>query len=90
MDDFFKATAPVLFANLLTLVFVLSVFSLNKDKYARAAIVGWVVVLGYMLYGLYLWGVYPFKRHEHPSDQLSPRQSLQERAPPASASGSSR
>ena len=64
---FFQAMAPVLTANVLTVAFV---YSFVQDHPERATWRGggrgtylWLIVVVnlFMLYGLYTWGVYPFK-----------------------------
>lgn len=65
---FFKAMAPVLTANLLTVTFVYCI-----AKYSQKELRGeeegqltylWliVVVLLFVLYGFYVWGLYPLKK----------------------------
>jgi hypothetical protein len=65
---FFKAMAPVLTANLLTVTFVYCIAKCSQ-KELRGEEEGqltylWliVVVLLFVLYGFYVWGVYPLKK----------------------------
>ena len=60
--------APVLMANLLTVALVYSFAKIHQKEVAgveegRLTYL-WLIVLVFlfMLYGLYLWGVYPFKK----------------------------
>jgi hypothetical protein len=59
-EDFFKAMAPVLAANVLTLAFLYAFTMLAKDGEDRGPRLA-IVVFGLFatMYGLYLWGVYP-------------------------------
>jgi hypothetical protein len=67
-ESFFPAMAPVLIANVLTVAFLYS-FVKSSQKELRGEEEGritylWLIVLVFlfMLYGLYVWGVYPLKR----------------------------
>ena len=66
-ESFFHALAPPLVANLLTVVLVYCFAMINqREKRGEEGRLmhPWliVVVLFLMLYGLYTWGVYPFKK----------------------------
>lgn len=72
--SFFHAMAPVLTANVLTVAFVYA-FAMVTQKERSGVEEGrgtflWLIVLVsfFMLYGLYTWGVYPFKNE--PSSAL--------------------
>ena len=65
--SFFHALAPVLVANILTVVFVYCFATINQQEQRGEE--GrlhhlWLIVMVFllMLYGLYTWGVYPFKK----------------------------
>ena len=65
---FFLATAPALTANVLTVTLVycfakITQKELNGEEEGRLTYL-WLIVLVllFMLYGLYSWGVYPFKK----------------------------
>lgn len=62
---FFKAMAPFLIANVLTITFVycftkISQLEQKREEEGRLTYL-WLIVLVFlfMLYGLYTWGVYP-------------------------------
>jgi len=64
---FFHAMAPVLIANVLTVAFVYCFAKIHQKELAgeeegRLTYL-WLIVLVllFMLYGLYTWGVYPLK-----------------------------
>jgi hypothetical protein len=65
--SFFHALAPALVANVLTVVFVYCFAMINQQEKrgeeGRLTHI-WllVMILFLMLYGLYTWGVYPFKK----------------------------
>ena len=66
--SFFHAMAPILTGNILTVAFVYCFVTITQ-KELRGEEDGrltylWliVMVLSFMLYGLYTWGVYPFKQ----------------------------
>ena len=65
--SFFQAIAPILIANVLTVTFVYCFAKIHQKELAREEegrlTYLWliIVVLLFMLYGLYTWGVYPFK-----------------------------
>jgi hypothetical protein len=65
---FFHALAPILIANVLTVVFVYC-FSVISQQERSGTDEGrltylWIIVMVFMfmLYGLYTWGVYPLKK----------------------------
>jgi hypothetical protein len=65
---FFKSMAPVLIANLLTVTFVYCFAKITQleqkgEEEGRLTYL-WlpVLVFGFMFYGLYVWGLYPFKK----------------------------
>jgi hypothetical protein len=65
--SFFQALAPALIANVLTVVFVYCFAMISQQE--RRGEEGrqtylWLIVMVFlfMLYGLYTWGVYPFKK----------------------------
>ena len=65
---FFQAMAPVLIANVLAVTFVYCFAKIHQkelagEKEGRLTYL-WLIILVllFMLYGLYAWGVYPFKR----------------------------
>ena len=65
---FFLAMAPALTANVLTVTLVycfakITQKELNGEEEGRLTYL-WLIVLVllFMLYGLYSWGVYPFKK----------------------------
>ena len=65
---FFQAMAPILIANVLTVTFVYCFAKIHQkelagDEEGRLTYL-WmiIVVLLFMLYGLYTWGVYPLKK----------------------------
>jgi succinate dehydrogenase hydrophobic anchor subunit len=71
MDEtasFFHALAPALVANVLTVVFVYCFAMINqrekRGEEGRLTHI-WliVIVLLLMLYGLYTWDIYPFKKN---------------------------
>jgi hypothetical protein len=64
----FQAMAPVLIANVLTVTFVYCFAKIHQkerigEEEGRLTCL-WLIVLVFlfMLYGLYTWGVYPFKQ----------------------------
>jgi hypothetical protein len=64
----FQAMAPVLIANVLTVTFVYCFAKIHQkerigEEEGRLTYL-WLIVLVFlfMLYGLYTWGVYPFKQ----------------------------
>jgi hypothetical protein len=64
---FFHATAPILTADILTVTLVYAFAKItqkerNGEEEGRGTWL-WLIVLVFllMLYGLYTWGVYPFK-----------------------------
>ena len=66
--SFFQTMAPILIANVLTVAFVYSFVKIHQkeligEEEGRLTYL-WliVVVFLFMLYGLYTWGVYPFKK----------------------------
>jgi len=66
--SFFHALAPVLVANILTVVFVYSFAKISQkersgEEEGRLTYM-WLIllVLLMMLYGIYLWGVHPFEK----------------------------
>ena len=65
---FFRATAPVLTSNILTVTWVYAFVKItHKERGGEEEGRGtWlrliVMVFLFMLYGLYTWGVYPFRR----------------------------
>ena len=65
--SFFHALAPAVVANVLTAVFVYCFAMINQQEKrgeeGRLTHI-WllVMILFLMLYGLYTWGVYPFKK----------------------------
>jgi hypothetical protein len=66
-ESFFHALAPALVANILTVVFVYCLAMINqREKRGEEGRLThlWliVMVLFLMLYGLYSWGIYPFKK----------------------------
>ena len=65
---FFKEMAPILTANVLTVTFVycfarISQKELKGEEEGRLTYL-WLIILVFlfMLYGLYTWDVYPFKK----------------------------
>jgi hypothetical protein len=64
---FFKAMTPVLVANVLTVTFVYCLAKITqleqKGEEEGHLTYLWLLVLVFvfMLYGLYVWGLYPFK-----------------------------
>ena len=81
--SFFHAMAPILTANILTVAFVycfvkVTVKELRGEEDGRLTYLWLIVmVLSFMLYGLYTWGVSPFKpKRSHP-----PRADPRGRAP---------
>ena len=65
---FFKAMTPVLIANVLTVTFVYCFAKITQmeqkgEEEGRLTYL-WLLVLVFvfMLYGLYVWGLYPFKK----------------------------
>ena len=65
---FFKEMAPVLTANVLTVIFVYCFVKITKkelkgEEEGRLTYL-WLIIMVFlfMLYGLYIWGVYPFKK----------------------------
>ena len=64
---FFQAMAPVLIANILTVTVVYCFAKIHQKELAQEEegrlTYLWLIVLVFlfMLYGLYVWGVYPFK-----------------------------
>jgi len=65
--SFFHALAPPLVANVLTVVPVCCFTMINqREKRAEEGRLThiWLIVIVFflMLYGLYTWGIYPFKR----------------------------
>jgi hypothetical protein len=65
---FFKEMAPVLTANVLTVTFVycfvkITQKELKGEEEGRLTYL-WLIIMVFlfMLYGLYIWGVYPFKK----------------------------
>ena len=65
---FFQAMAPVLIANVLTVAFVYAFSKIHQteltgEEGGRLTYL-WLIILVFlfMLYGLYTWGVYPFKQ----------------------------
>ena len=66
--SFFQAMAPLLIANVLTVTFVYCFAKIHQKELAgeeegRLTYL-WLIILIllFMLYGLYAWGVYPFER----------------------------
>ena len=66
--SFFQAMAPILIANVLTVTFVYCFAKIHQKELAgeeegRLTYL-WLIliVLLFMLYGLYTWGVYPLKK----------------------------
>ena len=65
---FFKAMTPVLIANVLTVTFVYCFAKISqmeqKGEEEGQLTYLWLLVLVFlfMLYGLYVWGFYPFKK----------------------------
>ena len=66
--SFFQAMAPVLIANVLTVAFVYAFAKIHQkeltgEEEGRLTYL-WLIILVFlfMLYGLYTWGVYPFKQ----------------------------
>ena len=66
--SFFQAMAPVLIANALTVAFVYAFSKIHQkeltgEEEGRLTYL-WLIILVFlfMLYGLYTWGVYPFKQ----------------------------
>ena len=65
---FFKAMTPVLIANVLTVTFIYcfaKITQLEKKGEEEGSLTYlWLLVLVFvfMLYGLYVWGLYPFKK----------------------------
>ena len=66
--SFFQAMAPLLIANVLTVTFVYCFAKIHQKELAgeeegRLTYL-WLIILVFlfMLYGLYAWGVYPFKQ----------------------------
>ena len=66
--SFFQTMAPVLIANVLAVTFVYCFAKIHQkelagEKEGRLTYL-WLIILVllFMLYGLYAWGVYPFKR----------------------------
>jgi hypothetical protein len=65
---FFQTMAPFLIANVLTVAFVYSFAKIHQKERAGEEDGGltylWLIVLVFffMLYGLYTWGIYPFKK----------------------------
>ena len=65
---FFQAMAPILMANMLTVALVYSFAKVHQkelkgEEEGRLTYLWLIVVIFlFMLYGLYLWGVYPFKK----------------------------
>jgi hypothetical protein len=66
--DFFKAMSPILFANLLTVTFIYCFGKITQleqkgEEEGRLTYL-WLLVLVFvfMLYGLYVWGLYPFEK----------------------------
>jgi hypothetical protein len=65
---FFKAMTPVLVANVLTVTFVYCFAKITqleqKGEEEGHLTYLWLLVLVFvfMLYGLYVWGLYPFKK----------------------------
>jgi hypothetical protein len=65
--SFFHALAPALMANILTVVFVYCFAMINqREKRGEEGRLThlWLIVMVFfsMLYGLYTWGIYPFKK----------------------------
>jgi hypothetical protein len=65
--SFFQAMAPTLIANILTVTFVYCFAKIHQKELAgeeegRLTYL-WLIIMVFlfMLYGLYTWGVYPFK-----------------------------
>jgi len=65
---FFRAMAPILTANILTVTFVYCFVRIHQQEVSgrdegRLTYL-WLIVLVilFMLYGLYIWGVYPLKK----------------------------
>ena len=67
-QSFFHALAPALIANVLTVVFVYCFAEIGRQersgKEEGRLTYLWLIVMVFMfmLYGLYTWGVYPFKK----------------------------
>jgi hypothetical protein len=66
--SFFQAMAPILIANVLTVTFVYCFAKIHQkeltgDEEGRLTYL-WLIILVllFMLYGLYTWGVYPLKK----------------------------
>ena len=67
-ESFFQAMAPVLIANVLTVTFVycftkISQKDLMGEEEGRLTYL-WLIIMVFlfMLYGLYVWGVYPLSK----------------------------
>jgi hypothetical protein len=64
--DFFKAMSPILFANLLTVTFIYCFAKITqleqKGEEEGTSHLPLAARSRFMLYGLYVWGLYPFKR----------------------------
>lgn len=67
-QSFFQALAPALIANVLTVVFVYCFAEIGRQersgKEEGRLTYLWLIVMivMFMLYGLYVWGVYPLKK----------------------------
>jgi len=66
--DFFKAMAPLLVANILTVTFVycfakISQLEKNREEKGKLTYL-WLLILVFlfMLYGLYVWGIGPLSK----------------------------
>jgi hypothetical protein len=66
--SFFQAMVPILIANVLTVTFVYCFAKIHEkelagDEKGRLTYL-WLIIMVFlfMLYGLYTWGVYPFKQ----------------------------
>jgi hypothetical protein len=67
--SFFHTMTPYLVANLLTVTFVYAWVAYTRHEQEGGKLhLLWLGVLPllFALYGLYLWGVYPLKKHQPP------------------------
>jgi hypothetical protein len=67
-ESLFHALAPPLVANILTVVLVYCFAMINqREKHGEEVRLThiWLIVMVFflMLYGLYSWGIYPFKKN---------------------------
>lgn len=87
-EAFFRELAPALIANLLTVAMVYSFAQYIRREHGRGHLL-WLICLPMFLalYGLYLWGAYPFSSRLPDQRQLTAPSQTSSCAPSLSGSG---